>query len=82
MSKDQLSALLLRVKEDKEFAEKLKNAGDLDAAQVIAQEAGFDVTKEDWLSYKEEMELSDEDLEGIAGGSGGSCGFDSCKGNK
>ena len=37
---------------------------------VIAKEAGFDVIKADWLKYqaKENLELSDEELEGVAGG--------------
>jgi hypothetical protein len=36
----------------------------------MAQEAGFDVSKADWLKYqaKETLELSDEELEGVTGG--------------
>jgi|GEM_PF-3423582 len=72
MSEEQLSALLAKVKEDVGLLEKLKGAGDLDAAVAMAQEAGFDVTKEDWLKYQAKqqtlVELSDEELEGVAGG--------------
>ena len=70
MSEEQLSALLAHLKEDAGLQEKLKAAGDLDAAVAIAKEAGFDVTKEDWLNYqaKHTLELSDEELEGVAGG--------------
>ena len=44
---------------------------DLDAALAIAQEAGFDVRKAEWLSYqaRRRAELSDEELEGVAGAS-------------
>ena len=46
----------------------------------LAQEAVFDVSKGDWLKYqaKQTLELSDEELEGVAGGAkptggGGTC---------
>ena len=72
MSEEQLSALLANLKEDKCLQEKLKGAADLDAAVAIAQEAGFDVSKADWLKYQAKgsttLELSDEELEGVAGG--------------
>ena len=70
MSEEQLSALLAKLNEDSGLQEKLKGAGDLDAAVAIAKEAGFDVTKEDWLNYQAQqtLELSDEDLEGVDGG--------------
>jgi predicted ribosomally synthesized peptide with nif11-like leader len=70
MSEEQLSALLAKLKEDAGLEEKLKGAADLDAAVVMAQEAGFDVSKADWLRYqaKQTLELSDEELEGVAGG--------------
>ncbi len=36
----------------------------------IAKKAGFDVSKADWLRYQAQqaLELSDEELEGVAGG--------------
>ena len=70
MSEEQLSALLAKLKGDAELQEKLKGAADLDAAVALAKEAGFDVTKADWLKYQAKLtfELSDEELEGIAGG--------------
>lgn len=82
MSEESLVALLARIKEDPALAQKIKEAPDLLAAQAIAVEAGFDVTEEDWTKYTEENPLSDEDLEGIAGGLEGSCTNSSCsKGN-
>ena len=70
MSEEQLTALLAKIKEDAGLQEKLKGAGELDAAVALAKEAGFDVSKADWLKYqaKQTLELSDEELEGVAGG--------------
>ena len=70
MSEEQLTALLAKLKEDTGLQEKLKGAGDLDAAVAIAKEVGFDVSKADWLKYqaKQTLALSDEELEGVAGG--------------
>jgi predicted ribosomally synthesized peptide with nif11-like leader len=70
MSEEQLSALLAKLKEDAGLQEKLQGAADLDAAVDLAKEAGFDVSKADWLKYqaKQTLELSDEELEAIAGG--------------
>ena len=70
MSEDQLSAFTTAVKDDAELQEKLKGAADLDAALAIAKEAGFDVSKADWLRHqaKQTLQLSDEELEGVAGG--------------
>ena len=72
MSEEQLSALLAKLKEDAGLQEKLKGASDLDAAVALAKEAGFDVSKADWLRYQAQqtIELSDEELEGVAGGVG------------
>ncbi|MCX5946058.1 MAG: Nif11-like leader peptide family natural product precursor [Cyanobacteria bacterium] len=69
MSEEQLSALLAKLKVDAGLQEKLKGATDLDAAVAMAKEAGFDVSKADWLKYhaKQTLELSDEELEGVAG---------------
>lgn len=69
MSEEQFSALLAKLKEDTGLQEKLKDVADLDAALAMAQEAGFDVNKADWLSYqaKHPMGLSDDELENVAG---------------
>lgn len=71
MSEEQLSALLEALKADTGLQEKLKGAGDLDAAVAIAKQAGFDVSKADWLSYQAKqnlVELSDVELESAFGG--------------
>jgi len=76
MSEEQLSALLAKLQEDAGLQQKLKGATDLDAAVAIAKEAGFDVSKADWLRYqaKQTLQLSDEELEGVAGGLGNNTG--------
>ena len=70
MSEEQLSALLAKLKQDAGLREKLQGAADLDVAVALAKEAGFNVRKADWLRYqaKQILELSDEELEGVAGG--------------
>ncbi len=70
MSEEQLAALHAKLKDDEGLQEKLKGAADLDAAVALAKEAGFDVSKADWLKYqaKQTLELSDEELESVAGG--------------
>jgi predicted ribosomally synthesized peptide with nif11-like leader len=70
MSEEQLAALLAHLKEDEGLQEKLKGAADLDDAVALAKEAGFDISKADWLKYQanQTQELSDEELEGLSGG--------------
>ena len=72
MSEEQLAALIAKLKDDEGLQEKLKGAADLDAVLVIAKDAGFDISKADWLRYQAQqtIELSDEELEGVAGGGG------------
>ena len=71
MSEEQVAALLAKLKDDAGLQEKLKGAADLDAAITLAKDAGFDVSKADWLNYQAQqtLELSNEELEGVAGGS-------------
>ena len=80
MSEEQLSALLAKLKEDAGLQEKLKCAADLDSAVAIANDAGFDVSKADWLKYqgKQTLELSDLELELVAGGVKTTCGSPQC----
>jgi predicted ribosomally synthesized peptide with nif11-like leader len=70
MSEEQLAALLAKLKDDEGLQEKLIGAADLDAVLAIAKEAGFNVSKAAWLRYQanQTLELSDEELEGVAGG--------------
>jgi predicted ribosomally synthesized peptide with nif11-like leader len=72
MSEEQLRILLARIKEDPGLRAKLDTAKDLDVAQSIVKEAGFEVDKRDWLSYQASQvcDLDDNDLEVVAGGKG------------
>ena len=76
MSEEQLKAFLEKVKSDTELQEKLKAAGSNEAALEIAKEAGFAITAEDIQSMQSAtVEVSDEELEGAAGGFEGGNGF-------
>jgi|694.fasta_scaffold90889_1 predicted ribosomally synthesized peptide with nif11-like leader len=72
MSEEQLAALFAKLKDDAGLQEKLKGAADLDGAVAMAKDAGFNVSKADWLRYQAIQtlphELSDEELEGVVGG--------------
>jgi predicted ribosomally synthesized peptide with nif11-like leader len=73
MSEEQLTALLAKLKDDAGLLEKLKSAADLDAAVGIVKEAGFEVSKADWLKHQAKLtlKLSDEELDRVAGGAQG-----------
>ena len=66
MSEEQLKAFLEAVKADAGLQEKLKAAADADAVVAIAKAAGFAVTAEELK--KSQAEISEEKLEGVAGG--------------
>ena len=68
MSEEQLKAFLEKVKADTSLQEKLKAAASPEAAIEIAKEAGFSITSEDIQELSVNRELSDEELEGAAGG--------------
>ena len=69
MSEEQLNAFLEKVKGDTTLQEKLKAAGSNEAAIEIAKDAGFAITAEDLQSTQSAPEeLSDEELDGAAGG--------------
>ena len=69
MSEEQLKAFLEKVKGDTSLQEKLKAAASPEAAIEIAKEAGFAITAEDIQSMQSAtVELSDEELESVAGG--------------
>ena len=66
MSEEQLKAFLEKVKADTSLQEKLKGASDANDVTAIAKEAGFSISADD--INKTQSELSDEELEGVAGG--------------
>ena len=73
MSQEQLKSFLDKIKTDASLQEKLQDhMDDADAALAIAKEAGFAITAEDIQSMQSSTDLSDDELEAVAGGVG--CG--------
>ena len=69
ISEEQLNAFLEKVKADTSLQQKLKTAASPEAAIEIAKAAGFSITPADIQSMQSAtVELSDEELEGAAGG--------------
>ena len=66
MSEEQLKAFLEAVRADAGLQEKIKGAADADTVVAIAKAAGFVISAEELNSAQ--PELSDEELEGVAGG--------------
>ena len=65
MSQEQLQAFIEKVQGDTRLQEKFKAAADSDAVLAIAKEAGFMISADD---LKMAQRLSEEELEGVAGG--------------
>ena len=67
MSEEQLKAFIAKVQADTSLQEQLKAEG----ADVvaIAKAVGFSITTED-LQHNARLNLSDQELEGVAGGGG------------
>ena len=66
MSEEQLKAFLEKVKADSSLQEKLKTNADVEAVIAIAKEAGFMISVDEFKMAQ--AEISDEELEGVAGG--------------
>ena len=68
MSEGQLKALLAKLKEDASLREKVQRATSSDNVVSIAHEEGFEIALDETLTML--AELSDFDLENVAGGNG------------
>ena len=66
MSEDQLKAFMEAVKADAGLQEQLNASVDADAVVAIAKEAGFLISAEELKVGQ--SEISEEELEGVAGG--------------
>ena len=66
MSEEQLKSFLAKAQGDKSLQEQLKAASDADAVLSTAKEAGFRISADELKNAQ--SELSDEELEGLAGG--------------
>ncbi|MEM7592900.1 MAG: Nif11-like leader peptide family natural product precursor [Cyanobacteria bacterium P01_A01_bin.83] len=78
MSKESAKACFIKLQTDKDFENQLKQAQTRAEREEIIKNAGFDFTDEEWdafaqesrdaLNSEEAQELSEEDLENVAGG--------------
>lgn len=71
MSVQAAKDFVAKVKEDKSLADSLEAASDDDARRKIASDAGFNFTKDEMkeaLSEGGSKQLSDDDLDTVAGG--------------
>ena len=68
MSEEHFKAFLEAVKADAGLQEKLKAAADADAVVEIAKAAGFLISAEVLKSSRSLAEISDEQLDAVAGG--------------
>ena len=70
MSEEQLSTLLVQLKQNAGLHEKPKGAADIDAVVAIARQNGSDATKANWLTHqaKQSLEISDAEPENVTGG--------------
>ncbi len=75
MSEEQLKAFNEKIQADPSLKQKLYSAADTAAVVEIAKSAGFVVSIEELQKAQSNMELSDEDLEGIAGGGKNTGGY-------
>ena len=71
MSTASAKAYVKRLKSDKEFAKRVNACKDGDARLKLIKAEGFDFTKAEIMAEK--AELSDADLEKVAGGGGRIC---------
>jgi len=70
MSEEQLKAFIEKVQGDDSLQEKLKAAANPDVVVSIAKEAGFSISADD-LNKAQQSEISEEELEAVAGGGRG-----------
>ncbi len=70
MSQQTLNAFIAKVQTDNGLLDQMKVATDAAAAIAIAKTAGFDITAADLIRHQAAVvaELSDEELQGVAGG--------------
>ncbi len=66
MSVESAKAFIERMKTDEEFSEKVKGCKDAEERMACVKEAGFDFTNEELKEVSEN--LSDDELDGVAGG--------------
>jgi len=78
MSQEQIKSFLEKVKADTGLQEKIKAASNPEEISALAQEAGYSISIED-LQNTQVDELSNDELEAIAGGATQTNPFSGCK---
>lgn len=73
MSIESAKAFIEKVKNDESFKNKLGELKDGQARLEFAKKAGFDFSANDIEKVKAEQGLTDEELDGVAGGCGHAC---------
>ena len=73
MSIESAKAFLEKIKNDEDFRKSVRKIATAEERMEFVKGAGFDFTKEDMATLKDE--LSESDLDGV---SGGSWGHDKC----
>jgi len=73
MSVESARDFIQKVKVDEDFRNQLNQLTDSQARLAFAKKAGFDFTADDIARAKEEQGLTDEELDGVAGGCGHIC---------
>jgi predicted ribosomally synthesized peptide with nif11-like leader len=68
MSEEQLKAFWEAIQADAGLQQKLQGVTEPDAVVAIAKEAGFSISAEEIKKAQSEFELTDEQLEQVAGG--------------
>ena len=76
MSEEQIKAFLSKVQDDTSLQEKLTASADVDAVVSIAKETGFIISAD--ALKKAKFNLTEEELEGLAGGQNSNCIPPSC----
>ena len=70
MSIESARAYVERMREDEEFRQRVEKATESEEKKKIILEAGLDFTQEELKQAAEEIPLSDDELETVAGGYG------------
>ena len=70
MSEEQLKAFWEAIQSDAGLQQKLQGVTEPDAVAAIAKEAGFNISAEEIKKAQSELELTEEQLDGVVGGRG------------
>ncbi len=73
MSIESAKAFIEKVKTDEDFKNKLEQLENGQARLDFAKAQGFDFSADDIAKVREEQGLTDEELDGVAGGCGHAC---------